>query len=222
MQFLFFTIFSHSLHSFRFGSLSQLFALPYVRSPASVRPSTSTCSSLAQPLEGLLLPCKNTYIMRFPPLGNKVGCQCNFRNSLLLLLLLLPLLLLLLCTPTTTTLLLAVLIRMIGAIAKGNKSKKFINSNKADGSSCKCKCELTWNLIGFDLVRGLSLHYEGIGTFHSMARSIHRYPNELWNMPHIRCLLISSHIRCAMLSLVGCLKERGRKVQRGAAVNNLW
>lgn len=156
MQFLFFTIFSHSLHSFRFGSLSQLFALPYVRSPASVRPSVHVQQPRAAS-EGLLLPCKNTYIMRFPPLGNKVGCQCNFRNSLLF-----PLLLLLLCTPTTTTLLLAVLIRMIGAIAKGNKSKKFINSNKADGSSigssCKCKCELTWNLIGIDLVRGLSLH----------------------------------------------------------------
>lgn len=163
MQFLFLRF--SRIHCILFGSVRFHSFSPC---PTSVLrlPSDppSTCSSLAQSLEGLLLPCKNTYIMRFPPLGNKVGCQCNFRNSLLLLLLL-PLLLLLLCTPTTTTLLLAVLIRMIGAIAKGNKSKKFINSNKADGSSsssigssCKCKCELTWNLIGFDLVRGLSLH----------------------------------------------------------------
>lgn len=127
MQFLFLRF--SRIHCILFGSVRFHSFSPC---PTSVLrlPSDppSTCSSLAQPLEGLLLPCKNTYIMRFPPLGNKVGCQCNFRNSLLF-----PLLLLLLCTPTTTTLLLAVLIRMIGAIAKGNKSKKFINSNKADG-----------------------------------------------------------------------------------------
>lgn len=87
-------------------------------------------------------------------------------NAIFALLLPLLLLLLLLCTPTTT-LLLAVLIRMIGAIAKGNKSKNASIATKQK-LHCSCNCEFTWNLIGGGLARGSSLHYEGNETFHLM------------------------------------------------------